>query len=132
LTTTRVVGLIGRREPTFSLGAVGAPVVERASAANALGPDVDRALAPVVRRDLLRLLVDAGAGVALSAESLGALLRWSSPRRGGRLRDDLVGWSHTEAEFLGITGRGAVSSFGRRLCELVLGDGSAEDAVAGT
>ena len=132
LTTTRVVGLIGRREPTLLLGvgalgpgaggvtSVGA--VDRASAANALGPDVDRALAPVVRRDLLRLLVDSAAGVALTLDSLGAILRWSSPRRGGRLRDDLVGWSHAEAEFLGITGRGAVSSFGRRLCELVLGD----------
>jgi len=127
LTTTRVVGLIGRREPTFSLGSGAGGVTsvgagDRASAANALGPDVDRALAPVVRRDLLRLLVDSPAGVALTLDSLSAILRWSSPRRGGRLRDDLVGWSHAEAEFLGITGRGAASSFGRRLCELVLGD----------
>ena len=130
LTTTRVVGLIGRREPTLLLGVgalgaggvAGVGAVDRASAANALGPDVDRALAPVVRRDLLRLLVDSAEGVALTLDSLGAILRWSSPRRGGRLRDDLVGWSHAEGEFLGITGRGAVSSFGRRLCELVLGD----------
>jgi len=97
-----------------------------AGAANALGPDGDRALAPIVRREMLRLLVSAAAGVAPTARSIRASLRWSWPRRGGRLRDDLVDWSAEEAELLGLTGRGAMSSFGRSLCALI-GDESTSD-----
>ena len=131
LTTTRVVGLIGRREPTFSLGDVGAAVVERASAANALGPDVDRALAPVVRRDLLRLLVERVLG---SLRVSGRSGRCCAGRRHDAAAGCATTWSAGRTprpNSLGITGRGAVSSFGRRLCELVLGDASADDVASG-
>jgi Helicase conserved C-terminal domain/WYL domain len=148
LVTTRVPALVGRREP----GPAGSTELERGfvdrpgSPANALGPDVDRALAPVVRREVVRILAEAvprapkaagapktaaaarnaakaGEGrvaAAPSVDSIAAALRWSSPRRGGRLRDDLVGWCHEEAELLGVTGRGALSSFGRALAVQVL------------
>ena len=57
---------------------------------------------PLVRREVLRLSGRGAEGCRADvARSLGALLRWSWPRRGGRLRDDLVGWSHEEAEVLG-------------------------------
>jgi len=91
--------------------------VERpASGANALGGDIDRALAPIVRHEMLAILARAPVGSAPTMSSIAESLRWSWPRRGGRLRDDLVAWSHDEAELLGLTGRGALSSFGRILC----------------
>jgi hypothetical protein len=120
LATTRVPGLVGQREqgrlamaPSHS----GYEVVERpGSAANALGGDIDRALAPIVRHEMLALMSRAPLGSAPTMRSITESLRWSWPRRGGRLRDELVAWSHEEAELLGLTGRGAVSSFGRVLC----------------
>jgi Helicase conserved C-terminal domain/WYL domain len=130
LTTTRVPGLVGRREPPFILG--GREELERPQpAANALGGDLDRALAPIVRREVLEILLHAGAGVAPTAESINESLRWSWPRRGGRLRDELAGWTIEEAELLGLTGRGALSSFGRRLCVAVDPDADAEVVAAG-
>ncbi len=119
LTTTRASGLIGRKEQAADGGRAG-------TAPNALGPDADRALAPIVRRDLLRLLADLPPGSAPSRESVTDRVRWSSPRRGGQLRDDLVGWTLIEAEQLGITGRGALSSFGLAIAGLVL-DPPADD-----
>ena len=137
LTTTRVPGLVGRREPPFILA--GREELERPQpAANALGGDLDRALAPIVRREVLEILLRASAGEAPTAESINESLRWSWPRRGGRLRDDLAGWTIEEAELLGLTGRGALSSFGRRLCAAVdpeanaaMTDADAEMAAAG-
>jgi hypothetical protein len=118
LTTTRVPGLVGRREPPFL--SANPDVIERPQpAANALGGDLDRALAPIVRREVLEILLRAAAGEAPTAESINELLRWLWPRRGGRLRDDLAGWTIEEAELLGLTGRGALSSFGRRLCTAI-------------
>ncbi len=130
LVTTRVPGLVGRREPPFILA--GREEVERQQpAANALGGDLDRALAPVVRREVLEILLRASAGEAPTAESINESLRWSWPRRGGRLRDDLASWTLEEAELLGLTGRGALSSFGRRLCAAVDPDADAEMGAAG-
>jgi hypothetical protein len=120
LTTTRVPGLVGQRDQgrlAIAPANSGYEAVERPiSAANALGGDIDRALAPVVRREMLTLLARAPVGSAPSVSSITRSLRWWWPRRGGRLRDDLVAWSHEEAELLGFTGRGALSSFGRILC----------------
>jgi hypothetical protein len=123
LTTTRVPAFAGRRDGGVmgSIGVAASP--ERTiPAANALGPDLDRALAPIVRREVLRNLVTAPPGAAPTVDSITAMLRWSWPRRGGRLRDDLVAWSHEEAELLGVTGKGAASSFGRRIAALVVTD----------
>jgi hypothetical protein len=118
LTTTRVPGLVGRREPPFILA--GREELERPQpAANALGGDLDRALAPIVRREVLEILLRASAGEAPTAASVNESLRWSWPRRGGRLRDDLAAWTIEEAELLGLTGRGALSSFARPLCVAV-------------
>jgi hypothetical protein len=115
LVTTRVPGLVGRREAPFILA--GREELERPQpAANALGGDLDRALAPIVRREVLEILLRASAGEAPTAESINESLRWSWPRRGGRLRDDLAAWTIEEAELLGLTGRGALSSFARPLC----------------
>ncbi|HEY0869022.1 MAG TPA: helicase C-terminal domain-containing protein, partial [Acidothermaceae bacterium] len=127
LATTRVPGLVGQRDqgrlsmapstPPPTLPSTPSEGVERpTSGANALGGDIDRALAPIVRREMLAILSQAPVGSAPTMSSIAESLRWRWPRRGGRLRDDLVAWSHDEAELLGLTGRGALSSFGRILC----------------
>jgi len=135
LATTRVPALVGRRQAPELAGADAPGQSGRApSAPNALGPDVDRALAPIVRHDVLRLLGEPGHGQAPEVAALVDALQWSSPRRGGRLRDDLAVWTLEEAEILGVTGRGALSTFGRLMAESVLiqpsDDASAPDPVA--
>jgi hypothetical protein len=46
---------------------------------------------------------------------LAAVLAWRAPRRGGRLRDELVGWTLAEATLLGVVALGALSGPGRAL-----------------
>ena len=47
--------------------------------------------------------------------SLVARQEWRRPRRGGRLRDDLVRWTASEAADIGVTALGAMSTPGRAL-----------------
>ncbi|OAH10326.1 helicase C-terminal domain-containing protein [Streptomyces jeddahensis] len=98
---------------------------------SALGPGLDRSAAPEVRHRVLSLLATLPEGSAPTAESLLARLRWERPLRAGAtqpfappsaqpsaqddLRTRLARWTLTEAEFLGVTGRGALSSHGRAL-----------------
>jgi hypothetical protein len=104
LGTTRVRGLVGTRG-------------ERDKLVSALGPDLDRAAAPEMRRGLLEELAAVPAGSVAGVESLRERLRWLRPRRGGRLRDDLVTWTLEESEWVGTTGLGALSPFGRLLLQ---------------
>jgi hypothetical protein len=122
LTTTRVPALVGRREPEHLAGPAEPVGARSPSAPNALGPDVDRALAPIVRRAVLAVLAAVPPGQAPDPGSVVAAVAWSMPRRGGRLRDELAGWCHEEAELLGVTGRGALSAFGRALFESISGE----------
>jgi hypothetical protein len=80
-----------------------------------LGPDIDRPSAPAERRRVLDLLLEVPPGKAPTAESVTALLSWRAPRRGGRLRGSVVGWTLAEAESLGLTGRGGLASYARDL-----------------
>jgi hypothetical protein len=64
---------------------------------------------------VLDVLLDTRPGTAVSAASLSALLRWRAPRRGGRLRESLPQWTLEEAETLGLTGRGGLTSYARAL-----------------
>ncbi len=102
LRTTRVAGLVGSRD-------------DRDKAAAALGPDLDRALAPEVRAAMLGVLAAAPAGTAAPAEAIEATLTWQRPRRPSRLRHGLVAWTLREADQLGVTGAGALSGPGRAL-----------------
>ncbi|WP_409471286.1 helicase-associated domain-containing protein [Streptomyces sp. HC307] len=128
LAATRTAGLVGGRDAK-----------ERALAA--LGPGLDRSAAPEVRHRVLSLLAGLPEGAAPTAESVLARLRWERPLRGregqrdgggrdsardsvqdggtgGRdddLRARLAQWTLTEAELLGVTGRGALSAHGRAL-----------------
>ncbi|MGY0462391.1 helicase C-terminal domain-containing protein [Kitasatospora sp. cg17-2] len=88
----------------------------------ALGPELDRTLAPSVRRAALALLAELPPGTAATPAELLPTLRWQRPLRGGPtdpdgrdLREHLVGWTLAEAELLGVTGRGALAAPARAL-----------------
>ncbi|WP_258564093.1 helicase-associated domain-containing protein [Streptomyces himalayensis] len=111
LTATRTAGLVGGRDA-------------KDRTLSALGPGLDRSAAPEVRHRVLTLLATLPEGSAPTAESLLARLRWERPLRAGAaqpstaqddLRTRLARWTLTEAELLGVTGRGALSSHGRAL-----------------
>ncbi|MFI5876549.1 helicase-associated domain-containing protein [Streptomyces sp. NPDC051445] len=123
LTATRTPGVVGGRD-----------LKERAL--SALGPGLDRSAAPEVRHRVLTLLAGLPEGAAPDAEAVLARLRWERPLRGPQgqqgpqlpqgsvaqgaqgdddLRSRLARWTLTEAELLGVTGRGALSSHGRAL-----------------
>ncbi|MFD5265324.1 helicase-associated domain-containing protein [Streptomyces sp. NPDC058335] len=106
LAGTRTPGLIGGRDT-------------KERTLSALGPGLDRSAAPEVRRRVLALLAGLPEGTAPTAESVLARLAWERPLRGPQRDDDLrsrlARWTLSEAELLGITGRGALSSQARAL-----------------
>ncbi|EST27860.1 helicase-associated domain-containing protein, partial [Streptomyces roseochromogenus] len=124
LAATRTPGLVGGRDA-------------KDRTLSALGPGLDRSAASEVRHRVLTLLAGLPAGAAPDAESVLARLRWERPLRGpqrdtvgvpqsersrawGRtgeedLRSRLARWALSEAELLGVTGRGALSEHGRAL-----------------
>ncbi|WP_199827697.1 helicase-associated domain-containing protein, partial [Streptomyces specialis] len=105
LATTRVPGLIGSRDAKGRLLA-------------ALGPGLDRGPAVEVRRHVLDLLASLPDGGAPHPGDVQERVRWELPRR---LPDDsratLCGAAVAEAEYLGVTGRGALASFVRPLLD---------------
>ncbi|GAB7062388.1 helicase-associated domain-containing protein [Streptomyces mexicanus] len=110
LAATRTPGLVGGRDA-------------KDRALSALGPGLDRSAAPEVRHRVLSLLAALPEGAAPNAESVLARLRWERPLRGPQrerdeehdLRTRLARWALSEAELLGVTGRGALSTHGRAL-----------------
>ncbi|WP_326581896.1 helicase C-terminal domain-containing protein [Streptomyces sp. NBC_00481] len=129
LTATRTPGVIGERDA-------------KDRTLSALGPGLDRSAAPEVRHRVLALLAALPAGASATPDSVLARLRWERPTRGGRqspppqqqpappgrpsppagqaddLRARVARWTLSEAESLGVTGRGALSSHGRALLGL--------------
>lgn len=128
LSATRTAGVIGERdakERTLSV----------------LGPGLDRSAAPEVRHRVLVLLAGLPEGTSATPDSVLARLHWERPTRGGQqpppqtsspqprssasqagqgedLRARVARWTLSEAEALGVTGRGALSSHGRALLGL--------------
>ncbi|MFF4491786.1 helicase-associated domain-containing protein [Streptomyces sp. NPDC001544] len=106
LAATRTPGLVGGRDA-------------KERTLSALGPGLDRSAAPEVRHRVLVLLAGLPAGGAPAADSVLARLRWERPLRGPQQDDDLrsrlARWTLSEAELLGVTGRGALSAHGRAL-----------------
>jgi hypothetical protein len=92
-----------------------------------LSDDLRRPPAPVERRRVLTALAELPprAGVA-SPDELAEVLAWRAPRRGGRLRDEIVRWTLSEATALGVVALGALTTAGRAL----LTDGPAAAAKA--
>ena len=103
LTTTRAPHLVGSTPPGGS-GTV-----------NALGPEAHWPPVRSLRRDVLVLLDEAADGCAVAAAVVTEALRWQRPRRVPASLDAVVRAVLAEAEWLGVTGRGALSSAGRAL-----------------
>jgi Helicase conserved C-terminal domain len=108
LDSARAPGLVSTRGPKDT------PIA-------ALGPEVDRPQARLVRVQVLTDLATstaAGGAQALrdpAGPDLLARLEWAAPRAGGATRARLLAWTLREAAWLGITGLGALSGFGRAL-----------------
>jgi hypothetical protein len=103
LVSTRVSHLVGT-SPAGGTGTV-----------NALGPDVQWPPARALRRDILGELERAEEGWAPTPAGVVEALRWRRPRRLPASIDALVAAALEEAEWLGVTGRGALSRAGRVL-----------------
>ena len=98
LITSRVSGLVGRAE---------------AKNVAALGPELDRVNAARVRALTLSIL-NQNEALAPDSKSFNELLAWRAPvRRNSSLQEELSTWTLREAEWLGITGQGAISKYGR-------------------
>ncbi|MHA6785625.1 helicase-associated domain-containing protein [Pseudonocardia saturnea] len=105
LALPRLPGLVGRKDDA------GRPIP-------ALSDGVRRPLAPRDRRRILAGLAELPPGTAPgSAAALADLLAWRAPRRGGRLRDEVVGWVIDEATVLGVVALDAISTPGRAVLE---------------
>lgn len=116
LTATRTAGLVGGQDA-------------KGRALSALGPELDRSAAPQVRHRVLALFASLPPGTAPDPQTLLARLRWERPLRAAGsgasphsgdtsdLRSRIALWTVNEAELLGITGRGALSSQARALLE---------------
>lgn len=101
----RLPGVVGRRDDA------GRPIA-------VLSDGVRRPLAPRDRRRVLAGLAELPPGTAPgSVAALAELLSWRAPRRGGRLRDEAVGWVLAEATVLGVVALDALSGPGRALLE---------------
>jgi len=96
LETSRVAGLIGKGE---------------SKSVAALGPELDRAGLASLKRALLALLVahpESDPDIA----SLQSRMKFDLPTRSN---DEYITWILRECEWLGITGQGAISTFGKAL-----------------
>ena len=77
-----------------------------------LGPELDRSLAAGTRRIILHLLKE-NSDCAPDLENLYKAAQWIAPsKRSGGLQKDYVSWTLREAEWLGITGQGQISTYG--------------------
>ncbi|OFE14981.1 hypothetical protein BA895_07495 [Humibacillus sp. DSM 29435] len=110
--STRAAHLVGRK--------VGSGL----SAANALGPDVQWPAIRGIRREVLRELASLEAGLSPDAESLRERLLWRRPLRPASVLSDALDAVLREAEWLGVTGRGALSAPGRALSDALPGTAS--------
>lgn len=122
LSASRVAGLVGGRDA-------------KGRGLAALGPGLDRGLAPDVRHRVLALLAGLAPGAAADPADVLARIDWERPLRGAGsggtgagagdpggagadaepLRTRLARWTLAEAELLGLTGRGALAGYAREL-----------------
>ena len=96
LDTSRVSGLIGK-------------IIDKNIAP--LGPELDRAGVSLIRRTTLKVLIE-NREISPKIESMQEVVKWWNPQR---VNNDFIFWNLREAEWLGITGQGAISTFGVNL-----------------
>ncbi|HEU5001093.1 MAG TPA: helicase-associated domain-containing protein [Lapillicoccus sp.] len=103
LASTRAAHLVGSRLPGSS------------SPANALSPDLHWPPVRLMRTDVLAELAQLAPGDVATSASLLARLRWRRPLRNAARLGDAMDAVLREAGWLGVTGRGALSTAGRAL-----------------
>lgn len=97
LATSRVSGCVGRGDSKHIA---------------ALGPELDRVNAAATRKLTLEIL-ELNPCLSPEIDPFLALVKWRAPaRRNPGLQSELVRWTLREAEWLGITGQGALSKYG--------------------
>ena len=102
LTTSRVPGLIRR---------------EMSKGITPLGSELDRIWAARVRRTILGVF-ESNPELSLDASAVQSWLDWLAPtRRSAPLHREFTEWTVEEMAWLGITGRGALSTFAARLLQ---------------
>lgn len=102
LDSSRVAGLI-RREDSKGI--------------TPLGNELDRIWAPRLRKIIINVLAER-AEIAPTTQSLQARIDWLMPaRKDAPLTKNFTEWTLLEAEWLGLTGRGAISKFALALLE---------------
>lgn len=105
LDLARLPGLVGRRDDADK------PIT-------ALSDGPRRPPAARDRRRVLEALADLPPGAAVSSpDDLARMLAWRAPRRGGRLRDEVVRWTVGEATTLGVVALDALTTAGRVLLD---------------
>lgn len=95
-----------------------APHVVEGSASersNPLSPGMERTFALPLRMTALRILSKLEPGQALDAINVVRILDWEQPRRASTMRSHAVTATCREAELLGITAMGTLTTFGRAL-----------------
>ncbi len=78
-----------------------------------MGPELDRSTASIIRKKLLSLL-DSAENFSPTHESLLAAIQWNlTYRRTRGIPEEYIRWISREAEWLGVTGQGALSTYGQ-------------------
>ncbi|MFJ8579226.1 helicase-associated domain-containing protein [Micromonospora sp. NPDC093277] len=113
---TRQVGLVGQRD-------------DRDRPISVLSAEAERAGAPAARRAVLAVLADLAPATAPTPDEVLELLDWRAPRR-ARGREVAHREVLAEAAQLGVTGLGALTSYGRLLlADVTEADERAEDPL---
>ena len=119
-------GLAGLGSRTAPVGTVptggGSPI-------NALSGDVVYPPTRQLRGDVLAELAALPEGQAPDLVSLRDRIRWRRPMRRAEIVEAVTAAVLREAEWLGITGRGALSTAGRLLFDATAGPSAAEEAI---
>jgi hypothetical protein len=102
LSMTRAPSLVGQRD-------------DRDRLINALSPEITRPSAPAQRRAALDVLTGLAPGAVPGVADVVEVLAWRAPRRAGRGVTSGVEASLAEAATLGVTGSGALTTYGRLL-----------------
>ena len=98
----RLPGLIGSRD-------------DRGRPTAALSAEIERPVAPQLRRRVLDVLADCPPGLVPAPEAVRDRVAWRFPRLGAGLRERLVTWTLEEAELIAVTAAGGLTSAGRAL-----------------
>jgi hypothetical protein len=82
---------------------------------NPLTPSVERGFIQPLRNSILGIYLEMPSGSVTSPGLLTQYLDWHRPRRASRVRANAVAELLVEAELIGVTGMGALTSFGKSL-----------------